>query len=117
MRRRAIGQRVEKEPKALAGLFVAEAERLEHPRLHVLSMNSYAAGTEFDAIEHQVIALRAALPRRGLELVEIFFEDSGKRMLRTHPAFFVLAPFKKRKTRDPHELPFAAIDQVQPVPE
>ena len=115
MRRRAIGERVQKEPEALARCLVAQAQRLEHARLHILAMNSDAAGAELDAVQHQIVALRAALPRRGFELVEVFFEDSGERMLRAHPALVVLAPFKKREAGDPGKFPFAAVNQVELV--
>src|SRR5277367_4553800 len=91
MRRRAVGERVEEKAEALFGLFVGEAKRLEHTRLHVLAMNSYAAGAQLDAVEHKIVALRAAFPRRGFQLVEVFFDDPREGMLRAHPALIALA--------------------------
>ena len=117
MRRRAIGERVEKESEAVLCLLVRKAECLEHARLHILPVNSNAAGAELVAVEDDVVAFRAAFPRRGFEFVDILFENSGKWMLCTHPALIALAPFKQREAGNPQELPFAAVDQIQPVAE
>ena len=106
-----------KNPKRCLRLLVAQAERLEHARLHVLPVNSNAARAEFVAVEHEIVALRAAFPWRGFELVDIFFVNSRERMLRAHPALVGFAPFKKREAGDPREFPFAAVDQIQFVAE
>src|SRR5277367_4955239 len=105
MRWRPKRERVEKKTETLARSFVAQTQRLEHPRLHVLAMNSYATRAKLDAIEHQIVALRAALPRRGFQLVEVFLDDPGKRMLRANPTLVALAPFKEREAGNPGELP------------
>src|SRR5579862_4729531 len=110
MRRSAISEGIEKESEALSRLLVRKAERFEHASLHILPVNSNAAGAELDSIQHEIVALRAAFPWRGLELVEILLDDSGERMLRAHPLLFALAPFEKREACNPGELPFAAID-------
>src|ERR1700678_2099219 len=44
VRRRAVGKRVEEKAEALASSLFAQPQRLEHARLHVLAMNSYASG-------------------------------------------------------------------------
>src|SRR5882762_9667133 len=44
VRRRAVGQRIEKEAEAFAQLLFAEAQRFEEALLNVLTMDSYAAG-------------------------------------------------------------------------
>src|SRR5690242_5050775 len=117
MRRRPVSERVEKKTKALTRLLIAQPERLKHPRLYVLPVNSNASGPKLVAVEHQIVSLRAAFPRRGLELIDILFVNSGERVLRAYPAFFVFAPFKKREAGNPGEFPFFAVDQIQCVTE
>src|SRR6202050_2538010 len=113
MWRSSIRESVEKEPEALARLHVGQTERFEHPRLHILAMNSNTSGTEFVAVQNEIVSLRPALPRRSFELVQIFLKDSGERMLRAHPALIRRAPFKKREAGDPREFPFAAVDKIE----
>src|SRR5579862_7693091 len=110
MRRSAISEGIEKESEALPRLLVRKAERFEHASLHILPVNSDAAGAKLDSIQHEVVALRAAFPWRGLELNEILLDDPGERMLRAHPLLLALAPFEERKARDPGKLPFAAVN-------
>src|SRR5690242_6313482 len=117
VRRRSIRERVEKEPEPALGLLFAEAERFEHARLHVLPMNSDAAGAEFISVEDEIVAFRAAFPRCGFELVEVFFVNTGERMLRAHPALFGFAPFEDSEAGDPGEFPFDAVDLVEFVTE
>ncbi len=74
-------------------------------------------GAQLDAVEHEVVALRAALPRRGFQLVEIFLDDPGEGMLRADPALVALAPFKEREAGDPGEFPFGAVNQIELVAE
>src|SRR5262249_23015335 len=88
---------------------VTQAERAEHARLHILPVNADAARAELDAIEHQIIALRAdrgAHVIRGIfQLIEIFFDNSSEWMLRADEALFCLAPLKQGEAGEPHELP------------
>src|SRR5215472_3490255 len=58
VRRRAVGQRVEKEAEAAAKLFFGQAERFEEPLLNILPVNSNAARAKLVAVQHEVIALR-----------------------------------------------------------
>src|SRR6202041_3642141 len=115
VRRRAVGERIEEKPEALPGLLVAQTQGLEHPRLHVLTVDSNASRAELITIEDQVIALGPALPRRRFELIEVLFVNSCKRMLRADPALFSFAPLKKREAGDPRKFPLAAIDQLESV--
>src|SRR5579863_1278614 len=117
MRWRPIRQRVEKKTESPARLFVRQAEGLKHPRLHVLPMNSDAARTQLHAVQHDIVALRPAIPGRRLELLQIFLDDPRERMLRAHPALLRLAPLEKREAGDPRELPFAAVNQFQSIAE
>src|SRR5208282_1639589 len=110
VRRRPVCQRVKEKPEPLPRLLIRQPERLEHFRLNILPVNSNAARAKLVAIQHQVVALRPALPRRGLELVDIFLENSRERMLRAYPRLLVLAPFEQREARDPREFPFTAVD-------
>src|ERR1700678_2641935 len=115
VRWRAVSKRIEKKPEPLACLFFAQPQRLEHTRLHILAMNSYAPGTQFDAVEHKVVALRTALPWRGFQLVEIFLDDPGEGGLRAHPPLVALAPFKEREAGNPREFPSGTVNQIELV--
>jgi len=75
VRRRAVGERVEEEAEALAGLFIREAKGLEQARLDILAMNSDAAGAELVAVRTRFVALRAAFPWSRFEFVEILFQQ------------------------------------------
>src|SRR5437879_9819309 len=111
--RGAIGERVEEKPEALSRLLVRQPQRPEHARLDVLAVNPDTAGAQLDAVQHQVVALRAHFPRRGLELVQVLLDDSSKRVLRAHPAVFGLAPLKQGKTSEPEKLPAVFRDEFQ----
>src|SRR5208283_2602661 len=104
---------VEEKAEAAALLFFRQTERFEEALLDVLAVNSNAAGAEFVAVEHEVVALRTDFPRRGLKFFEVFVDDSGERMLRAHPRFVVLAPVKERKLRDPQEFPLRFVDLAE----
>src|SRR5581483_977075 len=105
VRRRAVGERIEKETEAAAKLLFGQAERLKKPLLNILAVNPDAAGAEFIAVEHEVVALRANFPRRGFELVEVLVHDACEGMLRADPGFVRLAPLKERESGDPQEFP------------
>src|SRR5580658_8754213 len=115
MGRSSVRERVQKEPEPLPRLFFAQPQRFEHARLHVLAMNSYASRAQFDAIQHQVVALRPALPGRGFQLVQVFLEDPREWMLRADPALVTFTPLKKREAGNPREFPFGAIKQMELV--
>src|SRR5580692_8442232 len=115
MRRRAVCKGVEEKAEALPSRLLAQPQRLEQARLHVLAMDSYASGAQLDAVQHQVVALGPALPGGGFQLVQVFLEDPGERMLRADPTLVAFAPFKERKTGNPGEFPFRAVNQVELV--
>ncbi len=113
VRRSAVGQRVEEEAEAAAELFFGEAERFEEALLHVLAMNSDAAAAEFDAVEDEVVAFAANFPRCGLELVDVFFDDAGERMLRAGPGLLAGTPFEEREAGEPEKFPLRFVDLVE----
>ena len=96
--RRSVGQRVEKKSETAAQLLLAEAQRLEHALLHVLLMNSNAAGAQFDAVQNQVVAFRthreAHFVGSVFELRNVFLDDSREGMLRADDALVGRTPFK-----------------------
>src|SRR5207249_1142133 len=71
VRRRAEGERLEQEAEARLCLALRHAEEREHALLHVGAMDTDAAAAELDAVEHQVVGLRADGERGTLETVEI----------------------------------------------
>src|SRR5262249_15959855 len=80
-------------------------------------MDSDAARAKLVAVQDDVIALGAHFPRRGLELLEVFVDDSGERVLRADPLLVGFAPLKEREASDPQKLPLRTIDRVQRVAE
>ena len=76
-------------------------------------MDAHAARAKLGTVEHQIVALGAHFPRRGFELVEIFFDNAREGMLRADPLFICLAPFEKRKTGEPKQLPAVFRDEAE----
>src|SRR5580692_1602469 len=76
-------------------------------------MNSNAAGAEFHAIQHEVVALGANFPGRGLEFVEIFIDNAGKGVLSADPGFVGFAPLKKWEAGKPQEFPLRLFDLIE----
>src|SRR5439155_6731876 len=59
VRRRAVPERVEKEPEAGTRLLACDAKQREHLLLHVGGMDSDAAGAELPAVDDEVVRQRA----------------------------------------------------------
>src|SRR6267154_5672996 len=110
---RAISQCIEEKAEAAAKLFFAEAQGSEQALLNVLAVDPDAAGAELVAVEHEVVALGTHFPRCGFQFFQVFVDDSSERMLRAHPGFVGLAPFKQREAGDPQEFPFRFVDEAE----
>src|SRR5882724_7897019 len=117
MRRRSVRQRVQKKSETVAQLFLAEAERLEYALLDALLVNSNAAGTQFGAVQDEVVAFRthreAHFVRSVFELRHVFLDDPGEGMLRAGDAFVGRTPFKQRESGDPQKFPAVFWDQLK----
>ena len=59
MRRRAILERVEKEPEPFARFFRRHTQGFEDESLHVAAVNTNRAAGHFDAVDDRVVSLRA----------------------------------------------------------
>src|ERR1700676_4032510 len=117
VRRRSVGQGVQKKSESVAQLFLAEAQRPKDSLLDVLLMNSNAAGAQFRAIEDEVVALRAHRQAHFiggvLQFRNIFLDDPGKGMLRADDRLVGPTPFKQRESGDPQEFPAICGDEFQ----
>ncbi len=60
MWRRAVLERVEQEAELLLGLLRADAEHLEHGRLHIIAMDTHRAAADLGAVQHHVVRTRQA---------------------------------------------------------
>jgi hypothetical protein len=58
VRRRAVAQRFEQEAELAFRLFRADAEQVEHRRLHLRAMDADRAAADLVAVEHHVVATR-----------------------------------------------------------
>src|SRR3546814_11926156 len=62
------------------------AEQIEYRLLHVGAMDTHRAATDFDTIEHDVVALRQRRTRIGTQRVGIERLGRGERMVQRDPA-------------------------------
>jgi len=113
MRRRAVRECVEKKTEAAPRLLLCESEGLEQSLLYVLTVNSNAPRTEFYAIQNQVVALGAHVPRRGFEFVQVLVDNSCEGMLGADPGFVGIAPLKKWKAGEPSKFPLGFVDDAK----
>ena len=82
-------QRVEQEAELLARLVVADAERLEHARLHLGIVQTDRAAADLEAVEHEVVAVAEHLARVLLEQVDVLVVRARERVVRGGPALGV----------------------------
>ena len=76
-------------------------------------MDSDAAGAQFDAVQHEVVAFGANFPWRRLELFQIFIDDAGEGVLGADPGLVIFVPFKERETGEPEKFPLGFVDDTQ----
>src|SRR3989441_4213329 len=67
----AEGERLQQEAEARVRLALRHAEEREHALLHVRAMDPDAAAAELDAVEHEIVGLRADSERVPLETLEV----------------------------------------------
>src|SRR3546814_9899180 len=67
-------------------LLGTDAEQIEYRLLHVGAMDTHRAATDFDTIEHDVVALRQRPTRIGTQRVGIERLGRGERMVQRDPA-------------------------------
>src|SRR3546814_18002193 len=74
-------------------LLGTDAEQIEYRLLHVGAMDTHRAATDFDTIEHDVVALRQRRTRIGTQRVGIERLGRAERMVQRDPAAgFVVTP-------------------------
>src|SRR3546814_5736812 len=84
------------------------AEQIEYRLLHVGAMDTHRAATDFDTIEHDVVALRQRRTRIGTQRVGIERLGRGERMVQRDPAAGFVVTLEHRPIDDPQRAP--AID-------
>ena len=85
MGRRAILQRVEKEPETPASFLRRDPEQAEHPLLGFHAMNPDRARSELPAVDDHVVGARADTAGIGLETLQIFLARRGEGMVHGKP--------------------------------
>src|SRR3546814_17415587 len=81
------------------------AEQIEYRLLHVGAMDTHRAATDFDTIEHDVVALRQRRTRTGTQRVGIERLGRGERMVQRDPAAGFVVTHQHRPIHDPHCAP------------
>ena len=117
VRRSPVFERVQEEPEASAGLVVAHAERGEDFGLDVAAMNTYGAGAEFDAVEHEIVRFRAATGWVGGQFFDVFVLHASERMMSGNPPFVLAIPFEHGKINHPEETEIGGREKLVTVVE
>src|SRR3546814_15687822 len=81
------------------------AEQIEYRLLHVGAMDTHRAATDFDTIEHDVVALRQRRTRIGTQRVGIERLGRGERMVQRDPAAGFGVPLDPPPIDDPPPAP------------
>ena len=106
VRRRAEAESSEQMREEQLLLVRGDAEHLEHPGLQIAFMNPDAAATDLDAVEDDVISLRADLAELPcLQQRNVFAFGARKRMVNGIPFLFLGAVSQQREILPPIETP------------
>jgi subtilase family serine protease len=113
--RGAVFESFEEEAEAGAGLFVADAERLEDLMLHVFAMDADGAGAELEAVHCQVVAVGANTGRIAHQVGHVGLVGRGEGMVRRHPFAVAQVVLEHGEIDDPDGLEgFRAVDTALP---
>src|SRR3546814_9857247 len=86
-------------------LLGTDAEQIEYRLLHVGAMDTHRAATDFDTIEHDVVALRQRRTRIGTQRVGIVRLGRGERRVQRDPAARFVVRFENGPIDDPRRAP------------
>src|SRR5579871_3407799 len=103
MRRSAVLQSIQEEPKPLLRLGIAHPQRPEDLRLYILPMNTNRPRPQLRPIQHNVIrqSTHRALITRQSPSLNVVLMRRGERMVRRVPHLRLLIPLIHRKVGDP----------------
>src|SRR5207247_8311359 len=110
VRRRAHGQRVEKEAELRTLLLGRDLQQVEHARLHLGLVDSNRAAADLVAVRDEVVSDRR---RPSWILVEALLPvgcGPSERMVASGPTLLSLVPLEHREAFDPHEVEPALVD-------
>ena len=97
-----------RKPNFFSRLLGADAEQLEHGRLHLVAMDTHRAAADFGAVQHHVVGAGQRLARAGLERHRIVVDRRGERVVHRGPALAVGIPLEHREVDDPERRPACA---------
>ena len=108
VRWRAVLQGLKQETEFCFGFFGVDAQRGEHFGLHLLTVNTHRAATDFPAVQHHVVRDGARCTGVGFEQVFVPGSRRGERMMHGVPALAFFVPLEHREVEHPQRLPFLA---------
>ena len=115
MGRRAVLQGLEKKAELLPRVLFGDVEQAEHPGLDFRPVDTDAAAADLGAVENDIIGLGLDLQGIGLQEPEVLVPGRGEGMVHGVVALLVGVPLDQRKVRDPEEVEFSLVDEVQPL--
>src|SRR5277367_2734040 len=74
-------------------------------------MNTNGTGTQFDAIENNIVGFRPAIRGVRGEFLQVLVMNGSKGVMRRVPALLLLIPLKHRKIDHPEELKILRVQQ------
>ena len=110
--RSAVTERVEEEPELALGLLGSDAEKLEHPALHVAAVAAQAARAQLHAVEHYVVVGPANPFRSAFQQREILLQRRHEGLVDVSEAA-LLVPLEEREVDHEEHVPGATIAAPQ----
>ena len=107
MRRGAVAECIDEEAELRLPLLLADAEEFEDAILHVGAVDPDRTRTEFPAVEHEVVGLRADLQQvlaRTVEQIPVVLVRHRERMVRRDRLAVVGDRLEQREVDDPEEV-------------
>ncbi len=106
---------VEQEAKTPASFFFSEPEGGKYLGLHVAAMDTNGAGTQFDAVQDQIVGFCAAMRRIVRKFLQIFIVNGGEGVMRGIPALVFFVPLEHWEIDDPEKAEDLRIEKMVAV--
>ena len=94
---------VHQETELFLGTLGGKAENLEHLGLQFRVVDTDTASADFDAVAHHVVGISTHSGRLGIEHGDVLVHRVGERMVHSHEALFLVAPFEHGELGDPKQ--------------
>ena len=112
MRRSAVLECLKQEAELLVGLFLGDAQHIEHTGLDVVTMDTNGTAAHLLAVADDVVGVGHGVFGILVELVDPILARHGERMMHSCETVFLLAPLKKREFCYPYETVFVLVKKV-----